>query len=73
MQREFFMNRKSEKFRKLKSKFKKTKKLAIRNFYSEFVSEMKLADPGKWYGLAKKIGAVDQMSGGETVVESLQG
>ena len=73
MQREFFASRKSEKFKKLKSKFKKMKKLAIRNFYSEFVSEMKMADPGKWYGLAKKIGAVDQMTGGNTCIESLEG
>ena len=73
MQREFFAHRKSVKYKKLKTKFKKMKKLAIRNFYSEFVSEMKLADPSKWYGLAKKIGAVDQMSSGNTEIESLQG
>ena len=66
MQREFFTHRKSVKYQKLKAKFKKKKKLAVRNFYSEFVSDMKMADPGRWYGLAKKISAVDQMTGGNT-------
>ena len=73
MQREFFAHRKSVKYQKLKAKFKKKKKLAVRNFYSEFVSDMKMAEPGRWYGLAKKIGAVDQMTGGDTCVESLEG
>ena len=54
MQREFFLHRKSSKFKTLKSKFKKMKKKAIRTYYSEFVSELKLSDPGKWYAMAKK-------------------
>lgn len=62
MQREFFRHRKSLKYKKLKSKFKKMKRNAVKTFYSAFVSDLKLTDPGKWYQMAKKIGAIDQMS-----------
>ena len=71
MQREFFHHRKSLKYKKLKSKFKKMKRNAVKTFYSAFVSDLKLTDPGKWYQMAKKIGAIDQMSRGEVKVESL--
>ena len=49
------------------------KRKAIKTFYSDFVSVLKQSDPGKWYAMAKKIGAVDQMTGGEIKVESLAG
>ena len=49
------------------------KRKIIKSFYSEFVSELKLSDPGKWYAQAKKIGAVDQMAQGDIKVESLAG
>ena len=71
MQREYHHHRKSEKYKILKSKFKTMKRKAVKAFYSEFVSELKLSDPGKWYAMAKKIGAVDQMNEGEVKVESL--
>ena len=73
MQREFYSNRKSSKFNSLKSKFKKMKKKAVRTYYSDFVNELKQSDPGKWYAMAKKIGAVDQMTSGDIQVESLIG
>ena len=71
MQREFYRHRKSEKYKKLKNKFKKMKRKAVKSFYSDFVSELKQSDPGKWYAMAKKIGAVDQMTAGSVKVESL--
>ena len=71
MKREFYSHRKSKKYKKLKSKFKKLKKSTIRSFYSGFVTDLKSINPGKWYKMAKKIGAVDQMTGGDTQVESL--
>ena len=71
MQREFFLHRKSIKFKKLKTKFKKMKRHAIKTFYSDFVSNLKQSDPRKWYAMAKKIGAVDQMTGGDIEIESL--
>ena len=71
MSREYYHKRKSAKFKKLKAKFKKIKRRTIKTFYSDFVSELKQTDPAKWYSMAKKIGAVDQMNGGEVMVESL--
>ena len=45
----------------------------MKNLYSSFVSDLKLTNPSKWYQMAKKIGAVDKMSGGDICVESLSG
>ena len=73
MQREFFRHRKSTKYLELKSKFKKMKKKAVRTFYSDFVSDLKLSDPAKWHQMAKKIGAADNMVDGDIAVESLEG
>ena len=72
MQREYFRNRKSAKWKKLKAKFKKEKRKSIKSFYSDFVSTLKSTNPGKWYCMAKKLGAVDQMTNGDVKVESLQ-
>ena len=55
--REYFENRKSVKWKKLKNRFKKQKRNSVRNFYSNFVSEMKETNPSKWYSLAKRLGA----------------
>ena len=71
MKREFYKHRKSAKYKKMKSKFKKLKRKSLKSFYSDFVSNLKATDPGKWYEMAKRIGAVDVMGGGETKVESL--
>ena len=73
VQREFFKNRHSKKWKKLKKTFKKLKKKTIRKFYSNFVDELKSSDPGKWWKLAKKIGANDNNSGGDIKVDSLDG
>ena len=49
------------------------KRKAIKSFYSKFVSELKLSDPGKWYKMAKQISAVDEMNSGKINVEELEG
>ena len=33
--------------------------------------ELKATNPGKWYKMAKRLGAVDQMNVGDVLVESL--
>ena len=71
MQREFYKHRKSKKQKKMKTKYKKLKRRTIKTQYSNFLSELKLTNPGKWYTMAKKIGAVDKMSGGNVQVDSL--
>ena len=54
MQREFLKNRKSKKHKKLKSKYKKLKRKTVKNVYSNFVTDLKQTDPGKWYKMAKQ-------------------
>ena len=34
-------------------------------FYSGFVKELKATDPGKWYQMAKRIGAVENTNNGD--------
>ena len=71
MQREYYHKRRSTKYKTLKAKFKKLKRKAIKTFYYDFVCEMKNTDPGKWYAMAKRIGAVDVVNNGDVHVESL--
>ena len=73
VQREFYKHRQSAKWRKLKKKYKRLKRKSIKSFYNNFLTELKKTDPGKWYQMAKKIGAVDQMNEGEISVECLEG
>ena len=70
-QREYFKHRKSEKYKKLEKKFKKLKRKTLKTFYSKFVNDLKSTEPGKWFKMAKRIGAVDRMSGGDIQVQSL--
>ena len=73
LQREYYRNRRSKKWKEMKVRFKREKRKAIKTFYSTFVSELKITNPAKWYRMAKRIGAVDQMSDGDVSVESLRG
>ena len=41
------------------------KRQAIKGFYSKFVTDLKESEPGKWFKMAKRIGAFDQMNSGE--------
>ena len=38
------------------------KKKTVQNFYSNFVSELKISNPAKWYTLAKRLGAEDNQN-----------
>ena len=71
--REFYRNRKSPKWKKLKRKFKLLKRNTVKNFYSEFVSELKHTNPAKWYSMAKRLGAEQHYNNGELSVECLKG
>ena len=72
--REFYINKKSPKWKKLKKKYKKLKRNTVQNFYSNFVSEMKVSNPAKWYSMAKRLGAEQtHNNGGEISVECLEG
>ena len=56
VKREFYLPRKSEKWKKLRKRFRKIKRNTVQKFYSKFVNEMKSTNPSKWYQLAKKLG-----------------
>ena len=72
-QRAFIKNRNGEKWRKLNKSFKRLKRKAIKNLYSNFVTELKSTNPGEWYKVAKRLGAVDPIRGSDISVESLEG
>ena len=73
MKREFYKNRKSQKWKKLKKEFKRKKRKIILNFHETFVTDLKLTNPRKFYQMCKRIGAVDQMNAGELFVKCLAG
>ena len=72
-QREFVKNRKSNKWKRINKIYEKLKRKTIKNLYSNFTDELKQVNPGRWYEMAKRIGALDQMNSGETNVECLEG
>ena len=55
----------------MKMRFKKLKRKTVKNMYSNFIKDLKATNPSKWYGMAKKIGAVNKLSGGNIKVDSL--
>ena len=73
VQREYFLNRGSTKWRKLKTEFKKKKRKTISSFHSRFVKELKQINPRQFYQMTKRIGAGDQMNAGELNVKCLSG
>ena len=73
VQRKKLQNRKGGKFKKLWAKFKRLKRARIENFNADFVKELKVTNPGKWYSMMKGLGGLDQMSCGRFEIESLTG
>ena len=63
MQKEFFKNRKSERWKKLKKNFKSSKRKAVKEFYNKFVHELKTTKPGQYHKVAKKLGGIPEQSG----------
>ena len=73
MQREYCKNRNGVKYKKLKSKFRKCKRKSIKSYFERFVIQLKSTSPGKWYQMAKRVGAVGENERGNIEVESLSG
>ena len=73
VQRERLNNGKGGKFKKLWAKFRRLKRAKIKSFNSDFVKELKTTNPGKWYGMMKRLGGLDQMTHGRLEIESLKG
>jgi hypothetical protein len=64
MQKEFFKNGKTPKWKKLKKNFKSSKRKTSKDFYKNFVNELKTTKPGQYHKIAKRIGAFDQQTTG---------
>ena len=73
VKREFFKNRKSLKWQKLKKKFKKLKRKTIQTFYANFVTDLKESNPAKWYTMAKRLGTDLTNQDSRLKVECLNG
>ena len=73
MQKEYFKNGKSSKWKKLRSKFRNSKRKAFKTFYKEFVQNLKVTKPGMYYKMAKRIGGIDQSSQGDIRIECIEG
>ena len=72
MQNEFFKNRKSQKWKSLMLKFRKSEKKACKKFYRNFVSELKVSNPTQYFKMAKEIGASNQTNNGDIKIECLE-
>ena len=57
---------------KLKKEFKCKKRHAIKNSHKDFVTDLKSCDPGKFYKMCKKIGAVEDMNSGSLKIKCLE-
>jgi hypothetical protein len=73
MQNEYFKRGKSLKWKRLKTKFRSAKRKASKEFYSKFVNELKSTQPGRYFQMAKRVGAIDQSMRGELKIECLNG
>ena len=73
LNREFFKNRKSPNWKKLKGRCKKQKRKTIKLFYTNYVSELKETNPGKWYSMAKRLGTDQNSRDSRLKVECLKG
>ena len=69
---EFYKHSKSPKWKAMKKEFKAKKKKAVREFNSQFVNELKVINPSRYYQMCKKIGLWDRMNG-EIKFECLKG
>ena len=73
MHKEYFKNGKSSKWKRLRSNFNKEKRKASKQFYAEFVANMKTIKPGQYYKMAKKIGGIEQTNHTDLHIECLEG
>ena len=57
-QREYFRNGKSQKWRKLKTKFQRAKRKNVRKFYDNLSCELLKLNPRKFFTIAKRVSSV---------------
>ena len=59
--------------KKMWAKFRRLKRKRIKNFNTDFITELKTTNPGKWYSMMKRLGGLDQMIWGRLTIKSLEG
>jgi hypothetical protein len=72
MQKEFYKNGKSQSWKKLRTRFRQSKRKASKTFYNDFVNDMKVSKPGQYFRMAKRIGAIDQRNQGDLKIECIE-
>ena len=73
MQNEYFKKGKTELFKKLRKLYRISKKKSFKNHYEDFATELKKAQPGQYYKIAKQIGGFGNKNAGKLIIESLEG
>ena len=71
-QRELFKNGKSKKYKKLRNTFRKRKRESIKMFYKNFVEELKVSKPSRYFQMLKKLGGEQQKVSGKLEIECLK-
>jgi hypothetical protein len=72
MQKEFYKKGKTQRWKKLKSAFRRAKRKSMKHHYKEFFEELKTTSPSEYYKMAKRIGATDQKDQKELRIESIE-
>ena len=72
MQHEFFKNRKSEKLKHLRSRFRRAKQKASKEFYSKFVTDLKSTNPSQYFKMPKKIGPIEPHAHKDIIIECIE-
>ena len=73
MQKEYFKNKKSVKWKKLRKNFRSAKIKACKEFYTQFVTDMKTIKPSLYHKTAKRLGGLNQNAQESLVIECLEG
>ena len=71
-QRELFKNGKSEKYKKLRKNFRRRKRESVKMFYKNFVEELKVSKPSRYFQMLKKLGGEQQKVSGKLEIECLK-
>ena len=72
MQRELYRNGKTEKFRKMRRKFKKAKRTSTSQYFDKFIHNLKTANTKKWFQQMKHFGGLNKINSGKLHIESLK-
>ena len=72
-QREYFKNRRSEKFKKLQRKFNRMKKVNIKSHYVNLTEKLKVTNPRNYFKVIKMLSGYPDSFSGDCEVEELRG